>query len=156
MWHNSYNYENFVHLGEYVYIDVNIFFQVHQLWWENYLLCYRVSHETWQLVNSFECRLPYIVLYINRCLQFVSFKKSFAQICFTLNLILLCYNSYIIFLLLSLVWNNLTNYGRRHSKIFTNCYVTWDTPCITFGKMPLFVKNGNAHKYYFHAAFLIV
>ena len=22
--------------------------------------------------------------------------------------------------------------------------------------MPLFVKNGNAHKYYFHAAFLIV
>ena len=33
---------------------------------------------------------------------------------------------------------------------------SWDTPCITFGKMPLFVKNGNAHKYYFHAAFLIV
>ena len=35
---------------------------------------YRVSHETWQLVNSFECRLPYTVLVINGCLQFISFN----------------------------------------------------------------------------------
>ena len=37
------------------------------------------------------------------------------------------YDSYIIFLLLSLVLNNLTNNGRRHSKLFTNCRVSWDT-----------------------------
>ena len=30
-------------------------------------------------------------------------------------------------LLFSLVSNNLTNYGRRHFKLFTNCYVSWDT-----------------------------
>ena len=23
--------------------------------------------------------------------------------------------------------NNLTNYGRRHFKVFTNCHVSWDT-----------------------------
>ena len=40
---------------------------------------YRVSHETWQLVNSFECRLPYTVLDY----------KIFAQTYFTLKLILL-------------------------------------------------------------------
>ena len=39
--------------------------------------------------NSFECRLPYTVLDIKGCLQFISFKKSFAQICFTLKIILL-------------------------------------------------------------------
>ena len=26
-----------------------------------------------------------------------------------------------------MVLNNLTNYGRRHSKLFTNCHVSWDT-----------------------------
>ena len=30
-------------------------------------------------------------------------------------------------LLFSLVSNNLTNYGRRHFKLFTDCYVSWDT-----------------------------
>ena len=61
---------------------------------------YRVSHETWQLTNSFECRLKLILP-----------------------------NSYIIFLLLFLVLNNLTNYGRRHSKLFTNCHMLCWTPC---------------------------
>ena len=46
-------------------------------------LLYRVSQETRQLVNSFECRLPYAVLNIKGRLQFISFKKSFAQIYFT-------------------------------------------------------------------------
>ena len=88
---------------------------------------YRVSHETWQLINGLECRLPYTVLDIKGWLQFISFKKSFAQVYFTLKLILLQYYTYIIFLLLSLVLENLTNYGRRHSKLFTNCHVSWDT-----------------------------
>jgi len=30
-------------------------------------------------------------------------------------------------LLLFLVSNNLTNYGRRHLKLFTDCHVFWDT-----------------------------
>ena len=50
---------------------------------------YRVSHETWQLINSFECRLPYAVLDIKGCLQFISFKKSFSLVYFTLKLMLL-------------------------------------------------------------------
>ena len=31
-------------------------------------------------------------------------------------------------LLFSLVLNNLTNYGRRHFKLFTNCHVSWGHP----------------------------
>ena len=34
---------------------------------------------------------------------------------------------YNFFLLFSLVSNNLTNYERRHFKLFTNCHVSWDT-----------------------------
>ena len=30
-------------------------------------------------------------------------------------------------LLFSFVSKNLTNYGRRHLKLFTNCHVSWDT-----------------------------
>ena len=44
---------------------------------------------TKQLINSFECPLPYTVLDIKGCLQFILFKKSFAQIYFTFKLILL-------------------------------------------------------------------
>ena len=51
---------------------------------------------------------------------------SFARICFTLELILLLFNSYIIFLLLSFQLNNSKSSGRRHSKLFTNCHVWWD------------------------------
>ena len=38
-------------------------------------LWYRVFHETWQLVNSFECLLPYTVLDIKDFSQFNSLKK---------------------------------------------------------------------------------
>ena len=31
------------------------------------------------------------------------------------------------FSLFSFVSQNLTNYGRRHLKLFTNCHVSWDT-----------------------------
>ena len=33
-------------------------------------------------------------------------------------------------LLVSLVSNNLSNYKRRHFKLFTNCHVSWDTQYI--------------------------
>ena len=79
--------------------------------WDHFTLFYtpakyRVSHETWQLVNSVECRLPCTVSDIKGCLQFYLFKKSFAQVYFTLKLILLWYDSCTIFLLLSLTLNN--------------------------------------------------
>ena len=35
-------------------------------------------------------------------------------------------------LLFSLVINNLTYYGRRHLKLFVNCYVSWDTLYVYF------------------------
>ena len=38
---------------------------------------YRVSQETWQLVNGFECLLPYTVLDIKDFMQFISLKKTF-------------------------------------------------------------------------------
>ena len=37
---------------------------------------YRVSHETWQFVNSFECLLPYIVLDVKDFLKSISLKKN--------------------------------------------------------------------------------
>ena len=50
--------------------------------WFISLLSYRVSHETGQLVNSFECLLPYTVLDIKDFSQFNSLKKI-TQIYFT-------------------------------------------------------------------------
>ena len=90
---------------------------------------YRVSQDTWQLVNSFECLLPPTVLDIKDLLQFVSLKKCLTHIYFTLKLILLYYELWLLYniLLMSLVLNTLTNCGRRHSKLFTNCHVSWDT-----------------------------
>ena len=41
---------------------------------------YRVSHETWLLVNSFKCLLPYTVLDIKYFLQFISVRKYLTQI----------------------------------------------------------------------------
>ena len=32
-----------------------------------------------------------------------------------------------------MVLNLLTNYGRRHSKQFTNCHVSWETLDVIFG-----------------------
>ena len=44
---------------------------------------YRVSHETWQLVNSFDCLLTYTVLDIKGCLlQIISFKTIFCSTIF--------------------------------------------------------------------------
>ena len=74
----------------------------------------RVSHETWQLINSFECRLKLIFP-----------------------------NSYIIFLLLFLVLNNLTNYERRHSKLYYQMFR--GTPCIWQGTQDSCI---NRYEYY--------
>ena len=38
------------------------------------------------------------------------------------------------FLLFSLVSNNLTNYGRRHFKLFTNCHVSWEQKIFSYTK----------------------
>ena len=48
-------------------------------------------------------------------------------------------------LLVSLVLNKLTNYGRRHFKQFTNCHVLWDTLFIEFHfkPCPSIVKNNS-------------
>ena len=86
-----------------------------------------MSHETWQLVNGFECLLTYIVLDIKDFFQFISLTNSFTQIYFTLKSIFYKMTAMLYFLLFSLVWKNLTNYGRRHLKLFTNCHVSWDT-----------------------------
>ena len=70
---------------------------------------YRVSHETWQLVNNFKCLLPHTVLNIK------DKKKYLTRIYFTVKSIL------------TLVSNKLSNYGRRHFKLFKNCHVPFDT-----------------------------
>ena len=46
--------------------------------------------------------------------------------------------AYNIFSLFSLISNNLTNYGRRHFKLFTNWHVSWDTLYMLF-YLPLFL-----------------
>ena len=98
-----------------------------------YLSLYRVSHETWQLVNGFECLLPYVILDIKDFFQFISLTNSFTQIYFTLKSICYKMTAMLYFLLFSFVSKNLTNYGRRHLKLFTNCHVSWGTLylCIT-------------------------
>jgi len=94
---------------------------------------YRVFHETWQLVNSFEHLLPNSVLdviktfcslfsFINNLLKYILFWNPFYY-----NMTTMKY-----FLLISLLSNNLTNCGRRHFKLFTNYNVSWDTSFFSF------------------------
>ena len=78
----------YIHMDTEIYIDYNIYCEV-QVKNIKPNTIYKVSHETWQLINSFECRLPYTVLDIKGSLQFFSFKKSFALVYFTLKIILL-------------------------------------------------------------------
>ena len=80
-------------------------------------------------VNSFECLLPYIILDIIDFFQFISLTNSFTQIYFTLKSIFYKMIAMLYFLLFSFLSKNLTNYGRRHLKLFTNCHVSWDAPC---------------------------
>ena len=93
---------------------------------ENNLFRYRMSHETWQLVNGFECLLPYVKLDIKDLFQFISLTNSFTKLYFTLKSIFYKMTSMLYYLLFSFVSKNVTYYGRRHLKLFTNCHVSWD------------------------------
>ena len=53
-----------------------------------------------------------------------SWRRHFIEV---LELMVNKHDSHITFVLLSLVSNNLPNRGRGHSKLFTNCHVSWDT-----------------------------
>ena len=78
-------------------------------------------------VNGFKCLLPYIILDSKDFLQFISLTNSFTQIYFTLKSIFYKMTAMLYFLLFSFVLKNLTNCGRRHKKLFTNCHVSRDT-----------------------------
>ena len=58
--------------------------------------------------------------------QFISLTNSCTQIYFPLKLIFYKMTAMLYFFLFSFVSKNLTNYGRRHLKLF-NCHVSWDT-----------------------------
>ena len=75
-----------------------------------------------QLINSFECRLPCTVLDTKGCLQFISFKKSFALVYFTIIWLLI--NIFIIVFRIKKI------NGRRHSKLFIPTVMIRGTPCI--------------------------
>ena len=59
--------------------------------------------------------------------QFISLTNFFSQIYFTLKSIFYKMTAILYFLFFSFVSKNLTNYERRHLKLFTNCHVSWDT-----------------------------
>ena len=95
----------------------------------SYMEC-PTKHDSSELMNSLECRLP------NTGLDLKTFCSLVRQKNLLFPYILICdrfyYNTTAILclLLLSLHFlasNNLKNYGRRYFKIFTNCHVSWDT-----------------------------
>ena len=63
----------------------------------------------------------YVFLDIKDIFQYIQFKKLYSNI-FNYNMDAIKY-----LLLFSLVTNNLTYYGRRHFKLFTNFHVSQDT-----------------------------
>ena len=93
---------------------------------------YRVSHETWQLVNSFECLLPYAVLDIKIFLQFILLKIFLLKYILLINQFYYNMGTMKYLLLFSLATNNLTYYGRRHFKLFQqlSCFVGHPLPPI--------------------------
>ena len=89
---------------------------------------YSVSHETWQLVNSLECLIPQFVklFVIPKTIIKVYIKESYYhKINFKVKYILAKYFLNEINCKQPLISN--TVYGRRHSRLFTNCHVSWDT-----------------------------
>jgi len=85
---------------------------------------YRVSHETWQLVNSFKYLLPKFVklydtmLHSSHIIVNIDFKVKYIWVKDVLKE-LTCKKSL----------NHNTVFGRRHSELFTNCPVSRDTLC---------------------------
>ena len=87
-----------------------------------------MTHDPWQLLNCFECLLPYIILdikdfFLKYVLLWHQLYNNIIGIQFTLSF--------------SLISNNLTNYGRRHFKLFTNCHVLWDTLYLQYSTIKL-------------------
>ena len=72
----------------------------------NKMINYRVSHETWQLVNGIECLLPYIIVDIKDFIQFISLTNSFTQIYFTLKSIFYKMTAMLYFFLFSFISQN--------------------------------------------------
>ena len=64
--------------------------------------------------------------------QLILLNKSFAQVHSTLKLILLLYDSYILFLLMYFRLNKSKNSGRRHSRLFTNYHAVSSDPVCQF------------------------
>ena len=98
------------------------------------LVTYRVSHETWQLVNSFECLLPYSVLIYKDFLQFISLQKSFTQIYFTLKQFYFKYNWQIILFIILFDINQLKKLGKKTFQTIhhLSCFVGHPVFCGKF------------------------
>ena len=89
-------------------------------------LSYRVSHETWQLVNSIKVFFKILLSYlIPKRINYKKYQLTIEKIYFKVKYIwvkdffneLNCEKSLI----------SKTVYERRHSKLFTNCHVSWNT-----------------------------
>ena len=89
-----------------------------------------MSHETRQLVNSFECLLSYAVLDIkdNFCSLF-SLKKTLLKYILLRNQLYFNMDNIKYLLLFCLATNNLTYYGRRHLN-YSPTVMFRGTPCI--------------------------
>jgi len=89
---NSFSPVCFVYRADFNHLDQAVQFK-YRLYKENWTVCLINDPLIVKFVcgppTKGKCRLPYTVLDIKGCLQFISFKKSFAQIYFTLKLILL-------------------------------------------------------------------
>ena len=91
---------------------------------------YRVSHETWQLVNSFECLLPWTVLDIKHFFAVYFVNKIFYSNIFhfeiNFTIIWLPHNIFIILFgikQLNKLWK------KTFIKLFTNSVMFRGTPC---------------------------
>ena len=86
------------------------------------------QQKTSELVNSFECLVPYTVLIYKDILQFILLKKSFTQIYFHLKSILQLYDCHILFFVILFGIKQLNKLWKKTFLIlFTNCHVSWDT-----------------------------
>ena len=83
------------------------------------------EHDSWWIV--FNVFFHDTELDVKDFLQFIFFLNLFLKYILLWNPFYYNMTAMKYFLLFSLVSNNLTDYGRRHFKLFTNCHVSWDT-----------------------------
>ena len=89
---------------------------------------YIVTHGTGQLVNSFKCLFPLVdMLFDTKETKYLFYMTVvlYGKIDFTVKYIRVKYFRKEIDCKKSLISNTVC--GRRHSKLFTNCHVSWDT-----------------------------